>query len=230
MCLCICKISGKCCFHTTGCCCCCCCTMLTHLFFTTGGCFSVCGVAVARSQNGQISLKINRKTCVHLMLSLVWMQPYSRHKCLAKVGCLNSTRVTLPKGIRLTLHLLETFPNMENCMDQRVSLSFLALVSPQFWPHFSLILLFSYLSLVSLSSLSVLSSLSASLLDSFTTWWKKYILANWKSNHNTAVMFLNMMPTHACSSALIRDCTSPSRVSTVFITTVLLLWLLGVWS
>lgn len=133
--------------------------------------WSCCG-----TQSKQTDLvKLNRKTCVHLILSLVWMQHYSRRKCLAKVGCLNSTKVTLPKGIRLTLHLLETFPSMANCMDQGVSLSFLALVSLQFRPHFSLILLFSYLSLVSLSSLSVLSSLSASLLDSFTTCRKTYI-------------------------------------------------------
>lgn len=63
------------------------------------------------------------------------MQPDSRHKCLAKVGCLNSTKVTLPKGIGLTLHLLKTFPNMKNFMDQRVSLSFLAFVSPHVRPQ-----------------------------------------------------------------------------------------------
>lgn len=55
-------------------------------------------------------VEINTKTCVHLMLSLVWMQPHSRRKCWAKVGCLSSTKVTLPKGIRLTLHLLKDFP------------------------------------------------------------------------------------------------------------------------
>lgn len=69
---------------------------------------------------------INTETCEHLVLSLVWMQPRRRCKCLAKVGCLNSTKVTLPKGIGLTLHRLKTFPNLMNFMDQRVSLSFLA--------------------------------------------------------------------------------------------------------
>lgn len=96
--------------------------------------------------------------------------------------------------------------NMRDRMDQGVSFFFfLALVSPLFfsWPHFFIIILsVSYLSLMSLSSLSVLSSLSASLLDSFTTWWKMHILANSQGYYNAAVMFLIMMTIHVYETAL----------------------------